>query len=123
MENALSFKIPPACTTRRQSVLLIDDNPHRSDILAIWLEMASFNVSLAGSAADGLALARQEVFDLILIHSHLVGGAGAELCQQVRRVNHRTPVLLYSSEAASAVTRVDWSLPSEHDEQRLPVCA
>lgn len=123
MENALTLKSPPIRNDRHQSVLLIDDNPYRSARLAIWLEMASFSVSSAGSAVDGLTLARQHAFDLILIHSHLIACDGAELCRQVRGFNRRTPVLLYAGEAPGTVRPIDWTLPSEREKPRLPVCA
>lgn len=104
MENTFTIKNPTAYKT----VLLIDDNPHRREILATWLEMANFSVSSAGSTIEGLTLAKRQVFALILINSHPIGYDGAELCRQLRDVNKRTPILLYSGDTQNAEEQADW---------------
>jgi DNA-binding response OmpR family regulator len=113
MENALIIKTPAPRVNSRKSVLLVDDNPHRLDRLSTWLEMVNFNVSPVRSASEGLSLAKQRRFDLILINSRLIGYDGAELCRQIRDISKLTPVLLYSDKAESAETQSDWRLTPE----------
>jgi DNA-binding response OmpR family regulator len=123
MKNTCTIKIPIASLSSHKSILLIDDNPHRLNRLSAWLEMVNFSVSLATSATESLTLARQSGFDLILINLHPISYDGVELCRQLRDVNHRTPVLLYSGEAQNAETQADWRLTLEQEKGLLPACA
>lgn len=123
MKNACTIESPIASLSGHKSVLLIDDNPYRLNRLSTWLEMVNFSVSSAGSATEGLSQARQSVFDLILINLHPISFDGIGLCRQLRGVNSRTPVLLYSGEAQNAETQADWRLTFEQEQRLLPACA
>lgn len=122
MKNVYTLTPHTACVSSHKSVLLVDDNPHRLARLSTWLELANFSVSVAGTATEGLILARHGEFDLILINSHALGYDGAELCRQIRDLNKRTPSLLYSGEAPNAAPRADWRLTPEQEKGLLPAC-
>lgn len=123
MKNVFTISNPLAGVNNHRSVLLIDDNQPRRNSLALWLEMANFNVALAGSASEGLTLLRQQEFDLILINSHPLASDGVELCRQIRNFNKRTPILFYSGETRSAGTKADWRLTEKQARGPLPACA
>jgi CheY-like chemotaxis protein len=120
MKNAFTLTSSTACVSNHRSVLLTDDNPHRRNALVLLLNLVHFNVSPVHSASEGLTLAKQGGFDLILISSLLSDNDGAELCRQIRDFDKRTPILFYSGEARNAETKAEWPLTPKQGMGILP---
>ena len=82
--------------TAQQRILCVDN--HASRNLAIYLlERAGFEVSTAGSIADGLRLARAEPFDLYLLNHEVWDGPEIDSCEELRESVPRAPILFYST--------------------------
>src|SRR5215467_14525336 len=76
------------------NVLLIDDDP---DLIAGQVRRAfpapPHRVEVAGTGADGLARARAEPPDVILLDLRLPDQSGLEVYRQVRQIDARIPVI------------------------------
>lgn len=76
-------------------ILIIDDDPHISSIVAKALEAAGYAVSAAFSGAEALSLLSHSKPDLILLDLMLPGLSGEELLPQIRDI----PVIVVSAKA------------------------
>ena len=80
-------------------ILVIDDDPAISELVAVNLEMAGYDVSQAEDGIKGQALALQLLPDLIMLDLMLPKVDGFTVCQRLRR-NERTaeiPVLMLTA--------------------------
>jgi len=68
-------------------------------MLTYFLEHQGHEVNSAGTIADCLRLASDVRFDLYMIDDDYPDGTNIELCQQLRRLSPRTPILFFSSMA------------------------
>ncbi len=66
-------------------ILVIDDDPAISELVAINLEMAGYEVSQAEDGIKGQALAMQLLPDLIILDLMLPKVDGFTICQRLRR--------------------------------------
>ena len=81
-------------------LLMIDDSPTVVKIMSLSLMANGFAVRTAGTGAAGLALARQETPDLIILDINLPDVNGLELLTQLKAdaVLVKIPVLLLSGQ-------------------------
>lgn len=82
-------------------ILLIEDSPTDQAVLRHWLEKAGHEVEAAASAEEGLALARAQPPDLVLMDVVLPGMNGFQATRALAR-DHTTqhvPVLIVSTKA------------------------
>ncbi len=77
-------------------ILLVDDDALLRRSLAFNLEKAGYQVSVAASAEDGLALSRRERPDLVLLDIGLPGIDGLEALRRFRE-HVGTPVILLTA--------------------------
>ena len=77
----------------RPQLLLIDDDRKLSRLLTKYLQSQEFDISAAYDGADGLALARSQVWDLIILDVMLPAIDGHAVLSQLRR-HCQTPVLM-----------------------------
>jgi len=77
-------------------ILLIDDDPHIRDIVRFALNREGFAVVEAGDGVQGLALARADSPDLILLDIGMPEMDGTEVCRRLRRES-RVPIIFLSS--------------------------
>ena len=68
----------------RGSILVVDDSPVNRELLRCILEPLGYQVSLAASVRNGLALARQVAFDLILCDVHLPDADGFDFLRMIK---------------------------------------
>ncbi len=66
-------------------VLYVEDQPATAASIQLELEHARIGVTTAPSGEQGLALAREKKFDLILLDQRLPGMDGLEVCRQLKR--------------------------------------
>ena len=86
-------------------ILMIDDDAALRESLAEQLSVnGEFEAVLAGDAATGMALARAELFDLILLDVGLPDQDGREVCATLRKEGIRTPIIMLTGAAAEADT-------------------
>lgn len=86
-------------------ILMIDDDAALRESLAEQLSVnGEFEAVLAGDAATGMALARAELLDLILLDVGLPDQDGREVCATLRKEGIRTPIIMLTGAAAEADT-------------------
>jgi DNA-binding response OmpR family regulator len=84
---------------RKNAILCIEDDPDTIEMLVLLLTQAGYDVTQAGNITDGLALAHQGGFDLILLDWYFPDGTGIQLCRDIRKFDAMTPILFYTGEA------------------------
>ena len=82
-------------------VLVVDDAPQIRDGLEELLTGAGFEVALAADGDDGLNLARNAVFDLIIADVNMPRVGGIEMLEMIRRdtPNVKTPAFILTTES------------------------
>ncbi len=81
-------------------ILIVEDEPKTGDYLAQGLGEAGFVVDLARDGLDGLHLAQNETYDLLLLDVMLPGMDGWGILQMVRRAGLDVPVLFLTARDA-----------------------
>ncbi|MFB7267249.1 response regulator transcription factor, partial [Streptomyces nojiriensis] len=66
------------------SVLVVDDDPTVSEVVAGYLERAGFSVRLAADGPTGLRAAEEHRPDLLVLDLMLPGMDGLEVCRRLR---------------------------------------
>ncbi|MBY0097885.1 response regulator transcription factor [Mesobacillus maritimus] len=81
-------------------ILIVEDEVRISNLLRMYLKRESFQVDVAENGDDGLNLAIQEVYDLIILDIFLPGKDGFMVLEELRKHNN-TPVLFLSAQNAA----------------------
>ena len=76
-------------------ILIVEENPLFASDLQKQLQTEGYCIALAHTGGDGLLLAEQEAYDLVLLNIRLPDIHGLALLQQLRR-RSQVPVLLLS---------------------------
>jgi DNA-binding response OmpR family regulator len=79
-----------------KSVLVIDDEPKIAEICRDYLSAAGFAVTSAGSGPQGLALARKDKPDLVVLDLMLPGMDGLDVCRELRRESN-VPIIMLTA--------------------------
>lgn len=80
-------------------ILCLDNDPDTCQVLASMFEIKRYAAVSANTVAEGLRLAEQGGFDLILLGWRFKDSTGLELCRQIRRFDEQTPILFSTGEA------------------------
>jgi DNA-binding response OmpR family regulator len=83
--------------TDSQPVLLVEDTADTRDLIEYSLKGEGFDVVSARTAEEGLALARNGTFAVILLDIGLPDKDGLELCRDIRSFDTTTPILFYTA--------------------------
>jgi DNA-binding response OmpR family regulator len=75
----------------KRTVLVVDDEPHLVLGLRDALEFEGFRVISASDGRGGIALARSEAPDAIILDLMLPDMNGYAVCEQLRRINAQVP--------------------------------
>jgi DNA-binding response OmpR family regulator len=80
-------------------ILVVDDDPNMLLLIRYNLEQRGLAVTSAGDGPEGLRLATEEPFDLIILDVMLPGFSGFELCARLRETERGrdVPVLLLTA--------------------------
>jgi two-component system response regulator PilR (NtrC family) len=84
----------------RESILVVDDEEVMRDVLGSLLAQAGYQVSLAESGAEGIALARKNVFDAAIVDVMLPEIGGLEVLEELRKVDPDLVVLMITAFAS-----------------------
>jgi len=80
------------------SVVVIEDDPHISDLVAMYLRRDGFRVVQAGDAERGLAAIGRESPRLVIVDIGLPGELdGLDVCRQLAAATPPVPVLILSA--------------------------
>jgi two-component system copper resistance phosphate regulon response regulator CusR len=81
-------------------ILLVEDDPKLSDVVAEGLREEKLEVITAASYGEGRLKAGLSSFDVIVLDVLLPGGSGFDLCTHLRGRGVRTPILMLTSRGA-----------------------
>jgi len=90
-------------------ILVIEDEAKLARFLETELAHKGYRVSVVGDGTAGLAAARDQNPDLVLLDWLLPGISGLEVCRQLRLMGNRVPVVLMTAgdEVADRVAGLD----------------
>jgi DNA-binding response OmpR family regulator len=77
-------------------ILVVDDEPAVSDLLAYNLRKANYEVQVAADGREALRLARETRPDLILLDVMIPGLDGLDVCRELRKTS-TTPVIMITA--------------------------
>ena len=78
-------------------ILLIEDEPGLIFTLQKRLESESFEVDVARNGEEGLQMAINEAYHLILLDVMMPGRDGFEVCSELRRHKNHVPILMLTA--------------------------
>ena len=79
------------------SILLIEDEPDVVDFVKKGLGEESFEVSSALNGFDGLEMALNNQYDIVLLDIMIPEKNGIEVCKEIRRHGIQTPILFLTA--------------------------
>ena len=79
-----------------ERLLLVEDDASIREVATLGLRGAGFRVTTAGDGRDGLARARGEEFDLVVLDVMLPSLDGFEVCREIRKTS-RVPVVMLTA--------------------------
>jgi len=105
-------------------ILMIEDDARLSDMVREYLGKSGFRITVCGSAAEGLARLKHDVFDALVLDLMLPDMDGLEVCRAVR-AGSDVPILMLTARG-DATDRVvglelgaDDYLPKPFDPREL----
>ena len=87
---------------RQMRILCVDDDEDTRNLLEHLLGYADMAAVAVPDTAAALGLIAREQFSLYIIDSQLPGVSGLGLCEQIRRRDQQTPVIIFSGHAYPA---------------------
>ena len=77
-------------------ILIVEDNRNIAEMVGEYLERRNYGVDYAGDGVDGLRLATENSYDLIVLDLMLPGIDGIEVTREVRR-RGETPIIMLTA--------------------------
>src|SRR5215475_15476658 len=87
-------------TTRRGTILVIDDEEIMREILETLLTREGYDVRLASSGQEGLEMARAAPFDAAIVDIMMPGLNGIETLDELKRIDEDLAVLIITAYAS-----------------------
>jgi two-component system alkaline phosphatase synthesis response regulator PhoP len=86
------------------TVLVVDDDPVIQKLLQVNFEMEGYDVVVAGDGEEGLALAREERPDLVLLDVMMPKMNGLDVAAALRsdKVTEAIPIIMLSAKAQAS---------------------
>jgi two-component system, OmpR family, response regulator len=78
-------------------LLVIEDDTKVAAAIRRGLQAEGFDVTIAGNGVDGLWLALEAVFDLVVLDLMLPGRNGFQVCAELRRAGRWMPILVLTA--------------------------
>lgn len=79
------------------NILLVEDEPKVAAFIRKGLEENHYGVTLAYDGAEGIRLARDSSFDLVILDVILPVQSGIDVCKSIRRHNSHVPILMLTA--------------------------
>ncbi|WP_158825477.1 response regulator transcription factor [Mucilaginibacter lacusdianchii] len=79
------------------TILLVEDEEKVSAFIRWGLEEHNYAVVIAHDGAEARSLFTTQKFDLIILDVMLPDATGLELCDEIRQVNNRVPILMLTA--------------------------
>ncbi len=81
----------------KRRILLVEDEPHIADAVALNLEIAGYEVVRAEDGAAGYELAERGAADLVILDIMLPEMDGLTVCSRLRRKGNHVPILFLTA--------------------------
>ena len=90
-------------------ILVIDDEPSIVNLVSAYLRPEGYEVLTASDGPSGLKAAQLHRPDLVILDVMLPGMDGFQVCKEIRRTDHRVPVLILTarSEEGDRITGLE----------------
>lgn len=85
-------------STRQQTILAVDDEPHMRRLLEISLRQAGYKAVSAGNGQEALALIQQQAIDLVVSDLHMPGMNGLQLLELLRKQYEHLPFIMVTAQ-------------------------
>jgi len=86
-------------TTEQPEILYVEDTQDTRFLVEWSLKQEGFHVTAVQTADEGLTLARENSYALILLDIGLTDMDGLALCREIREFNTQTPILFFTAYA------------------------
>ena len=90
---------------KKRRILCIESHADTRLMLSTLLGLLDFKIVSAQNVTDGLSLARSGGFDLYLLGDRYPDGTSLDLCRQLRLLDPRTPIVIFSTSTQAAEQR------------------
>jgi DNA-binding response OmpR family regulator len=80
-----------------RQVLVVEDHQDIRNLVALHLRDMDCQVTMAQDGASGLAHAKNQPYDLMVLDWMLPGISGVDICREVRRCGNYTPILMLTA--------------------------
>jgi DNA-binding NtrC family response regulator len=80
----------------KQQILIVDDNPNMSSLLAEMLEIFEFESKRAGNGQEALDILGNEKFSLVITDLRMPEMSGSELLKNIKENHPDLPVVVIS---------------------------
>jgi DNA-binding response OmpR family regulator len=87
----------------RPKLLVVDDDPHLLRLFELYLRRTFFEVHLAGSGDEAIALAQETEFDVAVVDLILPTFGGLRLCGHLKESSRPPYVIIISGETGKEV--------------------
>lgn len=87
---------------QKNKILIIDDDNHLRESLAEVLEMEGYATLEAGNAKSGIASAKKNVPDVVIMDIQLPDSSGFQICQELRRHSKEFVLIMMTGRFLSA---------------------
>ena len=78
-------------------LLIVEDDPELAAVLAHGFSDHGIEASHSATVPDAQTLAMTGSFDVLILDVMLPGGSGFDLCRELRREGHATPILMLTA--------------------------
>ncbi len=75
-------------------ILIIDDDPHISEALRLYLEKEGFKVTNARDGVEGVAMFKSTEPDIVLLDIMMPGKDGWAVCREIREISSKPIIML-----------------------------
>jgi len=86
----------------KKRILIVEDEEHLADALGHSLQFEGFATTLAYDGEEGLRLAQNMQFDLLILDIMMPKLDGLEVCRRLRATGSRVPILFLTAKSADA---------------------
>lgn len=83
----------------KHRILCVDDDRDTCDVLETLLSSSGWETICVGDVTAALWLMKSEQFRLYIIDSQLPGTSGLTMCEEIRKHDRETPIIIFSGHA------------------------
>ena len=95
--------------TNTLRILLVEDEVKLARFLELELTSEGYQITVAHEGIEGLTIARENSFDLLMLDWMVPGLSGIEICRRLRSTGNKVPIILLTAkdEVADRVAGLD----------------